>query len=98
MSVQIDSLEKILLKQANEKKVPINGTLELLPICNMHCKMCYVWQSKKYVEENGGLLSVEEWVEIAHEMQKSGVVFVLLTGGEPLLTLGLRSYMWSCKG
>lgn len=90
MSVQIDSLEKLLLKQANEKKIPINGSLELLPICNMHCKMCYVWQSKKYVEENRGLLSVEEWIKIAHEMQKSGVVFVLLTGGEPLLYPGFK--------
>lgn len=90
MNIPNESLEKNILLHASYKKLPINGTLELLPICNMHCKMCYVWQSKKYVDENGGLLSVDKWIKIAHELQKSGVVFILLSGVEPLLYPGFK--------
>lgn len=90
MSVQIDSLEKILLNEAAYKKRPLNGSLELLPLCNMHCKMCYVRLDHEDVLKQGGLLSLEKWMTIAKEMQKSGVLFLLLTGGEPLLFPGFK--------
>lgn len=90
MSVQIDSLEKILLNEAAYKQRPINGSLELLPLCNMRCKMCYVRLDHQQVSEQGGLLSTGKWIKIAHEMQKAGVLFLVLTGGEPLLYPGFK--------
>ncbi len=85
MSVQIDSLEKMLLNEAACKQRPINGSLELLPLCNMHCKMCYVRLDYEDVLQQGGLLSLEKWMTMAKEMHEAGVLFLLLTGGEPLL-------------
>lgn len=78
-------LEQSLMKQASAKRVPINGSLELLPLCNMNCDMCYVKLTKEEMESQGRLRTLEEWVEMGHQMQKAGVLFLLLTGGEPLL-------------
>ena len=35
--------------------------------------------------ERGGLRSIEEWLHIANQLQEIGTLFILLTGGEPLL-------------
>ena len=42
----MDSMEKILIQKAYQRQAPINGSLELLPLCNMNCDMCYVRLSK----------------------------------------------------
>lgn len=79
------SVEKKMIAFADQKKCPISGVLELLPLCNMNCAMCYVRMSREEMEHKGRLCTAEEWIELAKEMQKEGVLFVLLTGGEPLL-------------
>lgn len=68
-----------------EKKVPLYGVLELLPLCNLNCDMCYVRMSREEMEEVGRLRTMEEWTKTAEDMMKAGTLFVLLTGGEPLL-------------
>lgn len=79
------SVERALINRAKEKKVPINGSLELLPLCNMNCDMCYVRLSREEMERKGRLCTADEWLEIGRQMKESGVLFLLLTGGEPLL-------------
>lgn len=79
------AVERALIDQAKKNKNPINGSLELLPLCNMSCDMCYVHMSADEMKQKGRLRTAEEWLEIARQMQKSGVLFLLLTGGEPLL-------------
>lgn len=79
------SLEKVLMLQAHQARVPINGSIELLPLCNMNCDMCYVRLSREEMEKQGRLRTTAEWIEIAKQMQKAGVLFLLLTGGEPFL-------------
>lgn len=81
----MSSIEKMLLKQAKRAKTPANGSLELLPICNMNCDMCYVRLSREEVQTHGGLHTADEWIEIGKQMKDAGVIFLLLTGGEPLL-------------
>ncbi|MDD7143316.1 radical SAM/SPASM domain-containing protein [Fusicatenibacter saccharivorans] len=77
--------EEILCKNATINCVPINAILELTPLCNMNCDMCFVRLSPKEQRNIGRLRSLEEWMSVAKEMQKAGTLFVLLTGGEPLL-------------
>ena len=36
----------ILYRRAAQRGLPISGTFELTPLCNMDCKMCYVRLSK----------------------------------------------------
>ena len=80
-----DTLEKNMIKYAAAKSVPINGSFELLPLCNLNCKMCYVRLSREEMEKQGRLRTADEWLSIAEQMQKSGTLFLLLTGGEPLI-------------
>lgn len=80
-----DTLEKNMIKYAAAKCVPINGSFELLPLCNLNCKMCYVRLSREEMEKQGTLRTADEWLSIAEQMQKAGTLFLLLTGGEPLI-------------
>lgn len=54
------SVERALINRAKEKKVPINGSLELLPLCNMNCDMCYVRLSREEMERKGRLCTADE--------------------------------------
>lgn len=79
------TLERSLIHSASQNRFPINGSLELLPLCNMNCDMCYVRLSREEMERRGRIRTAEEWIEIARQMQKAGTLFLLLTGGEPFL-------------
>lgn len=65
--------------------LPIMGNFELTPCCNFNCKMCYVHLSKKEAKRRGKELSTEEWIAIAQKAKEQGMLFLLLTGGEPFL-------------
>ena len=78
-------LQKMLIERAHILRQPVSLALELLPVCNLDCKMCYIRSSMQEVEEKGGLRSAEEWISLAEEMRQSETVFVLLTGGEVFL-------------
>lgn len=80
-----NTFEQNLIQQASQNYTPINGSLELLPLCNMNCNMCYVRLSKDEMEKQGRLRTAKEWLQIAEQMKKAGTLFLLLTGGEPLL-------------
>lgn len=79
------TLERAMMKRASASNTPINGSIELLPLCNMNCDMCYVRLSREEMEAQGWLRTADEWIEIGKQMKEAGVLFLLLTGGEPLL-------------
>lgn len=89
------SNEKILAMRAAALHVPFAGTFELTPICNMNCKMCYIRIPSRQMEQEGRLLTVEEWIKIASEAKECGLLYLLLTGGEPFLYPGFAQlYSW----
>lgn len=61
-----------------------SATFEITSRCNFRCKMCYVHSEdcNKHTEEE---LTLEQWTNIADQAQEAGVMFVLITGGEPLI-------------
>ena len=79
------TVERMLLNQAKRTRTPANGSIELLPLCNMNCDMCYVRLSREEMEAKGRLRTADEWLEIGRQMKDAGVLFLLLTGGEPFL-------------
>lgn len=83
-------LSKYLHHAAAGKGVPLSGTFELSPCCNMDCRMCYVRKSRKEVETAGGEIPAEKWLSLAKECRNAGTLFLLLTGGEPFLYPGFR--------
>ncbi|MBE5892151.1 MAG: radical SAM protein [Lachnospiraceae bacterium] len=84
------SIERHMFEKAAKTRTPIYGVLELLPLCNMSCDMCYVRMSREEMERSGRLLTTEEWCALAEEMKDAGTLFVLMTGGEPLLYPGFK--------
>lgn len=78
-------LENHLYTKAAQKHIPISGTFELLPVCNLDCKMCYVKKSMSDVKQSGGLRSADEWISLGKKAVDAGMLFLLLTGGEPFL-------------
>lgn len=79
------TVERMLLERAKQTRMPANGSIELLPLCNMNCDMCYVRLSRDEMERKGRLRTADEWLKIGRQMQEAGVLFLLLTGGEPFL-------------
>ncbi|HJA32869.1 MAG TPA: radical SAM protein [Candidatus Mediterraneibacter merdigallinarum] len=79
------TVERMILDQAKRTRTPANGSIELLPLCNMNCDMCYVRLSREEMERQGRLRTADEWLEIGRQMKEAGVLFLLLTGGEPFL-------------
>lgn len=71
--------------KGNRLGLPIAGNFELTARCNFNCPMCYVHQSAETVAERGGELTADQWLGIAADAQKKGMIFALLTGGEPLI-------------
>ncbi len=74
-----------LLNHALSRHIPINAGFELTPLCNLNCEMCYVRLDRARLDTIGKLLTPSQWLDIAKEMRSAGTLFILLTGGEPLL-------------
>ena len=64
-----------------EKGIPVSGTFELTRRCNFGCRMCYVHSESGNEDE----LSASEWLKTARQARENGMIFLLLTGGEPFL-------------
>lgn len=79
------TFERQLFAKAAKNHIPLYGVLELLPLCNLNCDMCYVRLSRQEMQEQGRLRSADEWISLAQQMKDAGTLFILLTGGEPLL-------------
>ena len=84
-SLEFDTVEKGMIRRAAAARRPINGTLELTPLCNMNCGMCYIRLSREEMERQGRMRTAQEWIQLAKQMEQAGVLYLLLTGGEPLL-------------
>lgn len=75
-----------LHQKASAKKIPINGTFELSPVCNFACKMCYIRKTPAQIKEEGKqLIPWQKWLELAKQCHEAGTLYLLLTGGEPFL-------------
>ena len=86
-------ITELLHRKGMRSGTPISGTFELTARCNFNCKMCYVHQQHPQGQE----LTAAQWIAMGKEMADRGMVFLLLTGGEPFLRddfaeiyLGLR--------
>ena len=65
--------------------IPVSGVFELTARCNFNCPMCYVHHVSLMPGIREKELSAEQWLKFARDARDAGMVFALLTGGEPLI-------------
>ena len=74
-----------LNKQVIAKRIPINGSFELTFRCNLRCVHCYCnlpLNDQDAIEKE---LTSEEVLHIFDQIAEAGCLWLLLTGGEPLV-------------
>ena len=65
--------------------LPISGNFELTARCNFNCPMCYVHMNAEEIAKKGRELTAAEWIKLAEDAKNKGMIFALLTGGEPFI-------------
>lgn len=89
--MRTQSVTERLYAMAAEARIPLGGAFELSPVCNFACKMCYVRKTQAQIREEGKRLrTVREWLDLAEQCKNAGMLYLLLTGGEPFLYPGFR--------
>lgn len=68
-------------QEAWQRNVPLSGGLDLTRRCNLRCRHCYLGGEDSPEAE----LTTEQWTGIIGELAEAGCLFLLITGGEPLL-------------
>ena len=71
--------------QGGKQGLPIGGNFELTARCNFNCPMCYVHLNQKDMAAAGKELTAAQWIELARQARDKGMMFALLTGGEPFV-------------
>lgn len=79
------TMTNYLYTKASRNGMPLSGTFELTPCCNMACRMCYVRKTKEEQEKIAPLRTAKEWLELGKTAREQGMLYLLLTGGEPFL-------------
>lgn len=84
-----EAVRKFLNFKARDNAIPISGSFELTPLCNLDCKMCYVHLQKDQMH-GAPLLSTEIWKDIMQQAIDAGMMYARVTGGECLTYPGFR--------
>ncbi len=79
-------LTQYMYRKAERERIPLGGTFELTPLCNFRCRMCYIRKTPGQVRNHGRpCMTLERWIAAAEEARSAGMLYLLLTGGEPFL-------------
>lgn len=78
-------LTEYLYRRATVAGLPLSGTFELTPVCNMDCKMCYVRLTPCQQQAMAPLADADRWLTLGRQAMEAGMLYLLLTGGEPFL-------------
>lgn len=90
-------LSSYLHARACRSGTPLAGNFELTARCNFNCKMCYVHLTAEEQQRRGRELTADQWLAIAEEARSRGMLFLLLTGGEPLIRTDFRYLLTELK-
>jgi radical SAM protein with 4Fe4S-binding SPASM domain len=76
-----------LLEAQRGRRIPLLGSIELTWRCNLHCAHCYITAAESWpkVQRTRQELTTVEFCRIIDEIADEGCLYLLLTGGEPLV-------------
>jgi radical SAM protein with 4Fe4S-binding SPASM domain len=77
-------------ERVSSERTPLDGSLELTFRCNLRCAHCYVSEPSGDRRMKAQELTAAEIRRITDEVVDRGCLWMLLTGGEPLLRPDLR--------
>ena len=81
----LDEWAEQLLSPLDGERFPLSGSIELTERCNLSCVHCYINQPAADLHAKSQELNTDEWKELLDQMADTGCLFLLITGGEPLL-------------
>lgn len=76
---------ELFLRKAAQKRIPLTGGLDLTYRCNFRCVHCYIAGPGADRDDARGELDASQWRKIIDDIAGAGCLFLLLTGGDPLL-------------
>ena len=74
-----------LLAPLNKARYPLSATIELTERCNLNCLHCYINKAATDDASQSKELDTSTWKHVLDQMAEAGTLFLLITGGEPLL-------------
>jgi radical SAM protein with 4Fe4S-binding SPASM domain len=84
-NISYTQFDERLSRQVIEKRIPVNGSIELTFRCNLRCAHCYCNLPANDSDAIEKELKTEEVFDILDQIAEAGCLWLLITGGEPLL-------------
>jgi radical SAM protein with 4Fe4S-binding SPASM domain len=72
-------------RKSAQLRVPLSGSLDLTRRCNLRCVHCYLGGGSGLQGEKEREMSTGRILSIIDEITEAGCLFLLITGGEPLI-------------
>ncbi|HOT00682.1 MAG TPA: radical SAM protein [Acidobacteriota bacterium] len=66
-------------------RLPVSGSLELTRGCNLRCRHCYLGADDERLPADRAELDTAAWLGILDQIVAAGCLYLLITGGEPLV-------------
>lgn len=85
MSERLTPTSFEFIKKKAAEKTPLSLSVELTARCNNDCRHCYINRPAGDTEAMKRELTLAEWERIADMARDAGVLWCLISGGEPML-------------
>ena len=73
------------VQKLRQYRIPVSGNIEITRRCNFDCIHCYLGDMKRSQDMISRELDTLTWKNLIDEIADAGCLFLLFTGGEPLL-------------
>jgi radical SAM protein with 4Fe4S-binding SPASM domain len=84
-NISYTQFDERLSRQVIEKRIPVTGSIEFTFRCNLRCAHCYCNLPANDSDAIEKELKTEEVFDILDQIAEAGCLWLLITGGEPLL-------------
>jgi len=72
-------------RRGMQLRVPLSGSLDLTHRCNLRCVHCYLGGQSERCKLQDREMDTRQILSVVDEIAEAGCLFLLITGGEPLL-------------
>lgn len=72
-------------KKVAQYRIPLSGNIALTHRCNLKCVHCYLGGQTCTKKSSKKELNTFQWKKLIDEITEAGCLYLLITGGEPLL-------------